>query len=181
MPRDEHYFGFGDKVGPLDRRGQSFTLWNTDSYNFQESTDPLYKSIPFFLTLREGCALGVLLDNTWRSSFDFGKETSNVYPFGAEDGPIDYYLLYGPDAKHVLTAYAWLLGLLHSLRFGRSDTNSRAIATEPSPNFVRLQPGYVPIAFQPMLFTWTLIIRRTIGRSPWIQRSSPISHRCYRI
>jgi alpha-glucosidase len=110
MPADEHYFGLGDKVGPLDRRNQSFTLWNTDSYNFQESTDPLYKSIPFFLTMRAGRALGVLLDNTWCSSFDFGKQTEDVYSFGAEAGPIDYYLLYGPDAKRVLNNYAWLTG-----------------------------------------------------------------------
>ena len=27
-------------------------MWNTDAYNFQESTDPIYKSIPFLLTMR---------------------------------------------------------------------------------------------------------------------------------
>src|SRR6202007_818088 len=48
MPLDEHYFGLGDKVGPLDRRNQAFTLWNTDAYRFQETTDPLYKAIPYF-------------------------------------------------------------------------------------------------------------------------------------
>lgn len=110
MPPDENYFGLGDKIGPLDRRGQSFTLWNTDAYNFQESTDPLYKSIPFFLSLRAGRALGVLLDNTWCSSFDFGRQLRDVYSFGAENGPIDYYLLYGPNAKHVLNEYSWLTG-----------------------------------------------------------------------
>jgi alpha-glucosidase len=110
MPADEHYFGLGDKVGPLDRRNQAFTLWNTDAYSFQESTDPLYKSIPFFLTMRSGRALGVLLDNTWCSSFDFGKQHEGVYSFGAEAGPIDYYLFYGPDPKHVVETYAWLTG-----------------------------------------------------------------------
>ena len=110
MPADEHYFGLGDKAGPLDRRNQAFTLWNTDAYSFQESTDPLYKSIPFFLTVRAGRTLGVLLDNTWRSSFDFGRQIDGVYSFGAEDGPIDYYLLYGPDPKRVLESYAWLTG-----------------------------------------------------------------------
>ncbi len=110
MPADEHYFGLGDKVGPLDRRNQAFTLWNTDAYSFQESTDPLYKSIPFFLTMRAGRTLGVLFDNTWCSSFDFGKQIDGVYSFGAEDGPIDYYVLYGPDPKRVLERYAWLTG-----------------------------------------------------------------------
>ncbi|MGB6829672.1 MAG: alpha-glucosidase, partial [Terracidiphilus sp.] len=83
MPLDEHYFGLGDKTGPLDRRNQAFTLWNTDAYRFQESTDPLYKAIPYFMTFRAGRAAGVLLDNTWRSSFDFGKELPNAYSFGS--------------------------------------------------------------------------------------------------
>ena len=110
MPLDEHYFGLGDKVGPLDRRNQAFSMWNTDAYNFQESTDPIYKSIPFFLTMRAGRTVGVLMDNTWRSSFDFGKRTDGVYSFGAEAGPIDYYLIYGPEPKRVLQTYAWLTG-----------------------------------------------------------------------
>jgi alpha-glucosidase len=107
---DDHFFGLGDKVGPLDRVNQAFTLWNTDSYRFQESTDPLYKSIPFFMNYHAGRAIGVLLDNTWRSSFDFGKELPGVYSFGAVNGPLDYYILYGPSPKQVVESYAWLTG-----------------------------------------------------------------------
>lgn len=110
MPEDEHYFGLGDKPGPLDRRNQAITLWNTDAANFQESTGPLYKAIPFFLAVRHGRTLGVFLDNTWRSSFDFGSQLADVYSFGADGGPIVYYLIYGPDAKTVLSTYAWLTG-----------------------------------------------------------------------
>ncbi len=110
MSADEHFFGLGDKTGPFDRRDQAFTLWNTDAYRFQESTDPIYKSIPFFMTYRAGRAVGILMDNTWRSSFDFGKETEGVYSFGAADGPVDYYLLYGPSPKQVVESYAWLTG-----------------------------------------------------------------------
>lgn len=110
MPPDEHYFGLGDKVGPLDRRNQAFTLWNTDAYRFQESTDPLYKSIPYFVTFRAGRASGILLDNTWRSSFDFGKEAPDAYSFGAAGGPIDYYFFFGPGPKQVVETYAWLTG-----------------------------------------------------------------------
>src|SRR6266566_3993046 len=112
MPLDEHYFGLGDKPGPLDRRDQAFTLWNTDAYSFQESTDPLYKAIPYFMTFRAGHALGVFLDNTWRSSFDFGKQLPNVYSFGAVSGALDYYVFYGPTPKHVVETYAWLTGTM---------------------------------------------------------------------
>ena len=41
---DDHFFGLGDKPGPLDRAGEAFTMWNTDYFGWQESTDPIYKS-----------------------------------------------------------------------------------------------------------------------------------------
>ncbi|MGC2500720.1 MAG: TIM-barrel domain-containing protein, partial [Silvibacterium sp.] len=110
MPLDEHYFGLGDKTGPLDRRNEAFSLWNTDAYRFQESTDPIYKSIPFFMVYRAGLASGIFLDNTWRTSFDFGKEMPGIYSFGAVDGPLNYYILYGPSPKQVVETYAWLTG-----------------------------------------------------------------------
>jgi alpha-glucosidase len=107
---DEHYFGLGDKPGPLDRRDQAFANWNTDAFGWQESTDPIYKSIPFVLTFRKGVAAGIFLDNTWRSSFDFNKELRDGYSFGSEGGPLDYYILYGPAPKEVLREWAWMTG-----------------------------------------------------------------------
>jgi len=110
MPADEHYFGLGDKTGAFDRREAAFQMWNTDAYAWQESTDPLYKSIPFYLCYRAGTSLGVLIDNTWPSSFDFGKTAADEFQYRAENGPADMYLLYGPSAKEVLKTYAWLTG-----------------------------------------------------------------------
>src|ERR1017187_1708590 len=107
---DDHFFGLGDKPGPLDRAGEVFTMWNTDAFGWQESTDPVYKSIPFFLHVSHGRTLGVFLDNTWRSNFDFGHADPSEYTFGAADGPIDYYLMYGPEPRHVVTAWSWLTG-----------------------------------------------------------------------
>ncbi len=109
-PEDEHYFGLGDKPGPLDRRNEAFTNWNTDSFGWQESTDPIYKSIPFFLTFRKGIAAGIFLDNTWRTSFEFNKELRDGYSFGSEGGPLDYYILYGPTPKDVVREWAWMTG-----------------------------------------------------------------------
>src|SRR6266481_3565364 len=109
MPSDEHYFGLGDKAGTFDRRNQAFTLWNTD-IGTQESIDPIYKSIPFFLGIGGGRSYGLFLDNTWRTWFDFGKQARDAYSFGAEGGPLDYYLIYGPDPKQVVQGYAYLTG-----------------------------------------------------------------------
>ena len=50
LPPGEHIYGLGDKTGgSLDRRGKSYVDWNTDAYGFDSSTDPIYKSIPFFI------------------------------------------------------------------------------------------------------------------------------------
>ena len=109
-PEDEHYFGLGDKPGPLDRRNEAFTDWNTDAFGWQESTDPIYKSIPYFMTFHKGITAGMFLDNTWRASFDFNKEYRDGYSFGSEGGPLDCYFFYGPDPKTVVETWAWLTG-----------------------------------------------------------------------
>jgi alpha-glucosidase len=110
MPGDEHYFGLGDKTGPLDRRNLAFTDWNTDMFGYQESTDPIYKSIPFFLGVRNASAYGIFLDDTYRSTFDFGKESRDAYSFGADAGELNYYFFYGPDPKRVVTDFTALVG-----------------------------------------------------------------------
>jgi len=159
MPPDEHYFGLGDKAGSLDRRGQSFRLWNTDAFLFQESTDPIYKSIPFFMTMRRGRSTGIFLDNTWSTSFDFGRIERNKYSFGAEGGPIDYYVFYGPDPKQVVRTYAWLTGLpplppLWSLGFQQSrfsygtESRVREIAARLRSDRIPADVLYLDIDFQ---------------------------------
>ncbi len=107
---DEHVFGLGDRAAPIDRRGGSFTLWNTDAYGFEGGSDPLYKAIPFLLGLRGGHAHGLLLNNTWRTSFDVGHTRENELRVEAAGGPLDYVVLNGPTAKDVLRRYAALTG-----------------------------------------------------------------------
>jgi alpha-glucosidase len=58
----------------------------------------------------KGLPAGIFLDNTWRSSFDFNKELRDGYSFGAEGGPLDYYILYGPAPKDVVREWAWMTG-----------------------------------------------------------------------
>jgi len=109
MPADERFFGLGDKTGSFDRRNQAYTLWNTD-HGIEASLDPIYKSIPFFLAITGGRSYGLFLDNTWRTWFDFGKRSRDAYSFGAEGGPLNYYLIYGPAPKQVVEGYIFLTG-----------------------------------------------------------------------
>lgn len=110
MPPDEHYFGLGEKAGPLDKRGHSYVMWNTDAFGWNGSTDPLYEDVPFFLALRNGKSYGIFFDNTYRSTFDFGSERPNVYAFGAAGGELNYYFIAGPAPKDVIKRFTELVG-----------------------------------------------------------------------
>ena len=110
MPPDENYYGLGDKAGPMNRRNRAFTNWNTDEFGWQESSDPLYKTIPFFIGLRKGVAYGVFFDNTYRSDFDFGKESRDFFSFGAEGGELNYYFIAGPEPKTIVEQYTAMTG-----------------------------------------------------------------------
>ena len=112
---DEHVYGFGEKTGRLDKRGWAlggyhYTMWNSDTYAWDSSTDPLYVSIPFFIVMREGRAHGIFLDNTWRSTFDVGREARERLSFGADGGELDYYFIHGPHPKQVVERYTALTG-----------------------------------------------------------------------
>jgi alpha-glucosidase len=110
MPVDEHYYGLGDKAGPMERRNHAYTMWNTDFFGWQESDDPLYKTIPYFMGLRKGTAYGVFFDDTYWSSFDFGKESRDYFSFGAEGGELNYYFLAGPEPKRIVEEFTALVG-----------------------------------------------------------------------
>jgi alpha-glucosidase len=110
MPLLENYYGLGDRAGTLNRRNRAFTLWNTDSFAWQESTEPVYKTIPFFIGMNDGKAYGIFFDNTYRDNFNFGLESQDFYSFGAEGGTIDYYFFAGPEPKKIVQAFAALTG-----------------------------------------------------------------------
>ncbi|MBD3157955.1 MAG: DUF4968 domain-containing protein [Candidatus Lokiarchaeota archaeon] len=107
---DEHFYGLGEKTNGLDKSGLHYEMWNNDNPHYDSETDPLYQSVPFFITLRDKIAHGVFLDNTFRTQFDFKKESDDFYSFGAPGGPVDYYLILGPSISEVLEGYTWLTG-----------------------------------------------------------------------
>jgi alpha-glucosidase len=110
MPEDELYYGFGERSGAFMRKSTHMTNWNSDIPAYAADTDPLYQSIPFFYGLREGKSYGIFFDNTYRASFDMGKESRDQYSFGAENGELDYYFFYGPAPSTVLARFTELVG-----------------------------------------------------------------------
>ncbi len=104
---DEQFFGLGEKTGPLNRRGRSYKMWNSDKPCYSTNEDPLYKSIPFFLS---SYRYGVFLDNTYKTVFRFGTNSDEYYSFEAPGGEMIYYLIYGADYKQIIAQYMQLTG-----------------------------------------------------------------------
>jgi alpha-glucosidase len=110
MPDGVAVYGLGEKAGSLGKTGRAWTMWNTDAWAYGPATDPLYKSVPFFISARDGRFHGIFLDNPWRTTFDFGQQERNVLSFGAEGGELNYYVIAGPDPKDVIRRYTDLTG-----------------------------------------------------------------------
>lgn len=111
MPKNAYFFGLGDKSCELNLRGKRFEMWGSDHYQYHPNSDPLYKSIPFFLCLDRGKQYGVFFDNTMRSYFDFGKERPDRLLFGADGGVMDYYFIVGNTPVNTIEIYTRMTGL----------------------------------------------------------------------
>lgn len=107
---EEHFYGLGEKAARLDKRRGFFTNWNSDAPGYTEGRDPLYQTIPFYIGLRRGLAYGIFFDNSYRSYFDFGKNSQAYAAFGAEGGEVNYYFFYGPQIRKILGRYTELTG-----------------------------------------------------------------------
>ncbi len=107
---DENFFGLGEKTGGLNKRENLYTMWNTDHPAYDNEWDPLYVSIPFFIGERNKKAYGIFFDNTYKSYFNMGASNKRFYWFGADDGEMNYYFIYGPEMKKVISSYTDLTG-----------------------------------------------------------------------
>ena len=109
---DESFYGLGEKTRGINKRGNVYTMWNSDIPGYKSTHDPLYQSHPFFLGLYQGRGFGIYFDNSFRSQFNFGAGTDQFFSFGADDGEMDYYFIYGPQLKKVLQRYGELVGTM---------------------------------------------------------------------
>ncbi|MCG0238909.1 MAG: DUF4968 domain-containing protein [Firmicutes bacterium] len=166
-PADAHYYGFGQKVGPLDKRGQAMTMWATDEPLHTPGTDPLYQSIPFFLALREGRAFGLFVDSPARVRYDMAKTHPDRYEIVAEQDVLDAYFFAGPDPREVIARYTeltgrmplppkWALGYQQSRYSYYPEARVREIAREMRRRQIPCDVIYLDIDYMRgyRVFTW---------------------------
>jgi len=139
----ERFFGFGERTGGLDKRGERILLRNRDPEG--SFGDPLYVSIPFFVGLRQGReaprARGVLLDSFAPSSFDVAASVEDRVGLETTAGGFDLTVFPGPQPSHVLQRFTarvgrsplpplWALGHHQSRWSYGTEKQVRALARE---------------------------------------------------
>jgi alpha-glucosidase len=105
-----HFYGLGEKTGFLDKRGERYTMWNSDVYApHVPEIDALYVSIPYLIHFRPGMVYGIFLDNPGKTTFDM-RSSANTYSLEVFTGSLDMYVIHGPTLKGVTRNYANLTG-----------------------------------------------------------------------
>lgn len=141
LHNEEQFFGLGEKTGNLNRRGSAFTNWNTDAFGYGVNQDPIYASIPFYMSIQNGICYGVFLDCTNKSRFNFGASNRRMVQISVENGPINLVLIPGPSPQDVLKRYSeitgrtpqpprWALGLHQSRYSYRTQNEVEMIASQ---------------------------------------------------
>ncbi|MDX2240960.1 MAG: glycoside hydrolase family 31 protein [Leptolyngbyaceae cyanobacterium bins.302] len=107
---NEHFYGFGERTGLLDKLAERKTNWTTDALDYDSLTDEMYQAIPVFLALRPGLCYGIFLNSTFWSQFDLGAEKPGIWQMQTRAPELDYYILYGAQPADILATYTELTG-----------------------------------------------------------------------
>ncbi|MDD2455787.1 MAG: glycoside hydrolase family 31 protein [Kiritimatiellae bacterium] len=111
LAEDDRIYGLGDvSRDNLNRRGGAYDIWvkNVISY------------IPIPMVMTSG-GWGVLVNTTYRHTFDVGKSDTGAITVTAKKGDVDFYVFKGRDYRDMLDVYTRLTGrpaLLPAFAFG---------------------------------------------------------------
>lgn len=138
---DEHFYGFGERTGFLDKRSEVKTNWTVDALDYDALTNEMYQAIPFFMALRPEVGYGVFCNSTFWSQFDIGVKQPGFWQMETHSSELDYYIIYGPEPAQILQTYTQLTGRMplppkwslgyHQCRWSyESETVVRELARE---------------------------------------------------
>jgi alpha-D-xyloside xylohydrolase len=102
---DEHFYGFGEKFGGLDKKGQAVNLWNTNAMGI--NTERSYKNVPFFMSSK---GYGVFYNTSYKLQCDMGNTLYKAYSIMSGDQTMDFFIIYGPSLKEILPRYTAITG-----------------------------------------------------------------------
>jgi len=110
MQTGERFVGLGEVLGDLDKKGNGFTLNNTDTYKYGDPRLSMYGSIPFYIGIHNNKSYGLFYNNTYKLFFNFGLSTPGFTSVTSDGGDVDYFLMYDTTVAKVISHYTSLTG-----------------------------------------------------------------------
>ena len=113
---EECIYGLGEQTSPLNRRGTTCRMWNTDPKGaYKAGDDPLYMPMPVYLGLHNQGSYLIFYENSYPATFRFdplSEEDQTGQPEAQvtfESGALRYYFIPG-DPANALQRFSELTG-----------------------------------------------------------------------
>jgi alpha-D-xyloside xylohydrolase len=100
----EYVYGLGERFTAFVKNGQVVETWNKDG---GAGSEQVYKSVPFYLTNR---GYGIFVNHTGCVSFEVASEKVSRVQFSVPGQSLEYFVIYGPTPKEILSKYCSLTG-----------------------------------------------------------------------
>ncbi|MBA9088291.1 alpha-glucosidase [Fontibacillus solani] len=112
MDDEAMIYGLGETTGYLNKRGERYTMWNSDVFDpHVPDMESLYQSIPLLINHASDNTFGLFIDNPGRTVVDL-REALDSYFIETASGEMDLYFITGPGFKDVVTNYSILTGTM---------------------------------------------------------------------
>jgi len=106
--KTEHFYGCGMHWKFFDLRGLNMKIWQKNPNETKWALDGSAETVvPYYWS---SAGYGMLLHNSYLSSFDFGKAKPSSIAWDVTNGELDFYFLKGPSYKRILRNYCELTG-----------------------------------------------------------------------
>ena len=187
---EEGFYGLGVNGHSFNFKGKEQRMWLSDKNRHYLS--------PFFMSSR---GYGIYVHSTWDGRFNF-KETP--YSIKMEGGELDYYFMYGPSFKEVISAYSLItgrlsmpniktLGLMYRGKLDNNATQYKQIVDSFRENnipldYIGLEPGWQTGTY-PCTYEWSKLfpdpklfveemsnrnVNLNVWQHPYVSSKSPI-------
>ncbi len=106
----EHVIGFGEKAFDIERKRLSLRMWNNDPGGYKRGDDPIYVSIPFYISVREK-ATGYFINSVASLTFDIGVSEYDQLVARTSEHGLEMYVFEGETVEGVVEQYVKLTGM----------------------------------------------------------------------
>ncbi len=106
----EHVVGFGEKAFELERKRVILRMWNNDPGGYRRGDDPLYASIPFFISVRDRAA-GYFINSVASTTFDVGVSEYDSILVRVPEKGLEMYVFEAGTVAGVVEQFTGLTGM----------------------------------------------------------------------